>query len=182
MSTPDTKSYPLTRVSLQPHAKKVGLPTFEEMLQEYSSYYKIRSLGLTVTKAVTLRPTLTIEFPASVTKEDFLLALEAHNRYVFAEQGQVLDHDHEICPIDHVFCSKQGQFTFDIDVCIAGVIYLSEGNPHALFVHDILLSERSFNQPYKGHELLALNKELYEMVWLPVSKLLGGTFVLTSEV
>lgn len=182
MSTPDTKSYPLTRASLQPHPKKVGLPTFEEMLQEYSSYYNIRSLGLPATKIVSLLPTLTIEFPASVTKEDFLLALEAHNRYIFAEQAQALDHDHEICPIDHVFCSKQGEFTFDVDVCIAGVIYPSEGNPHALFVQDILLSDRSFNQPYKGNDLLALNKELYEKVWLPVAKLLGGTFVLTSDV
>lgn len=182
MSTPDTKSYPLTRASLQPHAKKVGLPTFEEMLQEYSSYYKTRSLGLTVTKLVSLLPTLTIEFPATITKEDFLLALEAHNQYIFAEQGQVLDHDHEICPIDHVYCSKQGEFTFNIDVCIAGVIYPSEGNPHALFVHDILLSERNSNQPYKGDDLFALNKDLYEKVWLPVAKLLGGTFVLTSEV
>lgn len=182
MSTPDTKNYPLTLASLQPHAKKVGLPTFEELHEKFSSYYKFRTLGLTINKAFTLRPTLTIEFPASVTKEDFLLYLQAHNRYIFAEQAQVLDHDHEICPIDHVFCSKQGEFTFDVDVCIAGVIYPSEGNPHALFVQDILLSELSFNQPYKGDDLFALNKELYEKVWLPVAKLLGGTFVLTSEV
>lgn len=182
MSTPDTKTYPLTRASIQPHSKKVGFPTFEGMLQEYSSYRKIRSLGLPETKANILRPILTIEFPASVTREAFLLALEAHNRYIFAEEGQVLDHDHEICPIDDVYCSKQGQFAFDIEICIARTIYPSEGNPHALFVQDILLSECSFNQPYKGDELLQLNKELYEMVWLPTARLLGGTFVLTSEI
>lgn len=181
MSTPDLKSYPLTRAAIMPHAKKIGIPSYEEMQERYSEYYKVRSLGLTTTKIVSLRPSLCIELPATVTREEFVLALQAHNRHIEAEQAQALDHDHELCPIDHLYCSKQGEFVFDIETCIGGVMYASEGNPHALFVSDILQSSFQYNQPYEGDELNALNKELYEKVWRPVTELLDGTFVLTSE-
>ncbi|MBA4293852.1 hypothetical protein C0431_12890 [bacterium] len=181
MTQLDQTVYPLPLDSLMPHAKRIGNLEFTDMLKEFVSYSDIRTLGLTSIQMEGSRTLLNIEFPSTVTREIFIESLASLNPSMIVEEGQVLGHDHDRCPIDHVFCGRQGEFDFNPMCCIGAAVYHSHGNPHAFFLTDLWVSEGAFNQPYRGDELLRLNQQLYEQVWLPLAKQHNGRFTFTSD-
>ncbi|MGF0347653.1 hypothetical protein ACQR3P_28850 [Rhodococcus sp. IEGM1300] len=180
MTQLDTTEYPLSLSELQPHRKEIENLDFDTMLGQLYSYQKIRSLGLGGSQLNSHRASLCLSFPEPFDREALLSSLRELNPNIFSEEGQILGHDHEVCPIDHLYLSRQDNYVFEPATCLGAAIFPSEGNPNGLLLNDILLKDKDFNQPYYGDQLLEINRSLYENVFRPLAKLFDGTFVFSS--
>lgn len=177
----DTTNYPLTLSELQPNRKIIDDMGYDELCKTLYSYKKIRSLGLGGARLNTHRAMISIAFPATLDGDTFIASLKELHPYIVSERGQILDHDHEKCPIDHLYLSRHGDVDFSPEMCVGAAIFHSEGSPNGLLLNDIPLVGAHHGLNLSLDDVVEMNRSLYEDVFRPLAKRHGGTFVLTSD-
>lgn len=181
MSQPDVKDYPLSLSDLQPNRKVIGELDYDAMLVEIQSYKESIPFFSTGIPLSFNQAMLSIVFPATLDRETLVASLQELNPRIASVRGQILDHDHAICPIDHLYLSGHGDLSFSPELCIGAAIFHSEGNPNGLILNDILILDERHNLPYPADDLVYLDRSLYEDVFRPLAARHGGTFVLFSS-